>query len=96
MISLVDLRTTLRARRQERRRRRRLREELLSYRTSAERHDLEAILYRYDTTIEDVVAGREPPLVTAECAAEAAWQEAWDEIVIDLTSGDPPPHPPDS
>jgi hypothetical protein len=81
MISLFDLRTTLRARRQERRRRQRLRRELLSYRTPAERHELEAILYRYDTTIE-------PPLATAESAAEEAWQEAWDEVVLDLTSGD--------
>jgi hypothetical protein len=91
MISLFDLRTTLRARRQERRRRRRLRSELLSYRTSRERHELEAILSRYDTTIEDIVAGHEPPLVTAECAAEQAWQEAWDEIVVDLTSDDSDP-----
>jgi hypothetical protein len=88
MISLFDLRTTLRARRQERRRRQQLRRELLSYRSPAERQELEAILYRYDTTIEDIVAGREPPLARAECAAEEAWQEAWDEIVIDLTSDD--------
>ena len=70
------------------RRRQRLRRELLSYRTPAERQELEAILYRYDTTIEEVVAGHEPPLATAEYAAEEAWQEAWDEIVLDLTSGD--------
>jgi hypothetical protein len=88
MFSLFDLRTTLRARRQERRRRQRLRSELESYRTPAERQELEAILYRYDTTVEDIVAGREPPLATAESAAEAAWQEAWDEIVIDLTRDD--------
>jgi hypothetical protein len=94
VISLVELRTTLRARRQERRRRRRLREELQSYRSSAERHDLEAILYRYDTTIEQIVAGQEPPLVTAESAAEEAWQEAWDEIVLDLASDHPRPGPP--
>jgi hypothetical protein len=30
-------------------------------------------------------------LVTAECAAEQAWQEAWDEIVVDLTSDDSDP-----
>ena len=88
MTSLFGLRTALRARRQERRRRQRLRRELLSYRTPAERQELEAILYRYDTTIEEVVAGHEPPLATAEYAAEEAWQEAWDEIVLDLTSGD--------
>ena len=86
MISLFDLRTTLRARRQERRRRQRLRDELLSYRTPAERLELEAILFRYDTTIEEIVAGHEPPLARAERAAEEAWQEAWDEIVIDLRS----------
>jgi hypothetical protein len=86
MISLFDLRTTLRARRQERRRRQRLRRELLSYQTPAERQELEAILARYDTTIEEIVAGHEPPLATAESAAEEAWQEAWDEIVLDLTS----------
>jgi hypothetical protein len=88
MIRLIDLRTTLRARRQERRRRRILRSELLSYRTPAERHELEALLYRYDTTIEEIVAGHEPPLATAEHAAKEAWQEAWDEIVVDLTSED--------
>ena len=88
MISLVDLRTTLRARRQERRRRQSLRRELLDYRTPAERQELEEILARYDTTIEQVVAGYEPPLARAECAAEAAWQEAWDEIVLDLTADD--------
>ena len=88
MISLFDLRTTLRARRQERRRRERLRRELLSYRTPSERQELEAILYRYDTTIEELVAGHQPALATAEYAAEEAWQEAWDEIVLDLTSGD--------
>ena len=88
MMSLFDLRTTLRARRQERRRRQQLRRELLSYQTPAERQELEAILYRYDTTIEEVVAGHVPPLATAECAAEEAWQEAWDEIVLDLTSDD--------
>jgi hypothetical protein len=86
MIRLIDLRTTLRARRQERRRRRILRSELMSYTTSAERHELEALLYRYDTTIEEIVAGHEPPLATAEYAAREAWQEAWDEIVVDLTS----------
>ncbi len=88
MISMFELRTALRARRQERRRRRRLRSELLSYTTPAERHELEALLYRYDTTIEEIVAGHEPPLATAEHAAQEAWQEAWDEIVLDLTSED--------
>jgi hypothetical protein len=88
MMRLSAVRTTLRARRQERRRRQRLRSELESYRTPAERQELEAILYRYDTTVEDIVAGREPPLVTAESAAREAWQEAWDEIVVDLTSDD--------
>ena len=88
MISLFDLRTTLQARRQERRRRRRLRSELSGYTTPAERHELEALLYRYDTTIEEIVAGHEPPLATAEYAAEEAWQEAWDEIVVDLRSED--------
>ena len=88
MTSLFGLRTALRARRQERRRRQRLRRELLSYTTPAERQELEAILYRYDTTIEEVVAGHEPPLATAEYAAEEAWREAWDEIVLDLTSSD--------
>ena len=86
MISMFDLRTALRARWQERRRRRRLRSELLSYTTPAERHELEALLYRYDTTIEEIVAGHEPPLATAEHAAEEAWQQAWDEIVLDLRS----------
>ena len=86
MIRLFDLRTTLRARRQERRRRQRLRRELLEYRTPAERHELQAILFRYDTTIEEIVAGHEPPLATAERAAEEAWREAWDEIVLDLRS----------
>jgi hypothetical protein len=88
MFSLLDLRTTLRARRQERRRRQRLRRELMEYRTPAERDELQAMLARYDTTIEDIVAGHEPPLATAEYAAEEAWQEAWDEIVLDLTSED--------
>ena len=86
MITLFDLRTTLRARRQERRRRRRLRSDLMSYTTPAERHELEALLYRYDTTIEEIVAGQEPPLARAEHAAEEAWQQAWDEIVLDLRS----------
>ena len=85
-MSLFDLRTTLQARRQERRRRQRLRRELAEYRTPAERQELEEILARYDTTIEQVVAGYEPPLARAERAAEQAWQEAWDEIVLDLTS----------
>jgi hypothetical protein len=88
MISLTDLRTTLRARRQERRRLQRLRRELSEYRTPAERHELEAIFARYDTTIEQIAAGYEPPLATAECAAEEAWREAWDEIVLDLRSDD--------
>jgi hypothetical protein len=85
MQSLTVLRAALRARRDRRRRREQLRRELMGYRTPAERQELEDICRRYDTTVEDLLAGREPP-VAPPVREERAWQEAWDEIVLHLTS----------
>jgi hypothetical protein len=75
------------ARRDERRRRSKLRREILDYRTPAERDELLAILGRYDMTIADVLAGREPPPLSANSPPER-WDQAWDEIVLDLSGDD--------
>ena len=85
MESLSAVREALRARRQRRRSRDRLRRELQEFRTSAERHELEAITERYGTTVEDLLAGREP---TCEVPARADWEDKWDEIVLDLSRDD--------
>ncbi len=82
MESLTVLREAFRARRQRRRRRERLRRELMEFRTPAERHELDAMLARHDTTVEDLLAGREPP-----APPRPAWEEAWDEIVLHLSAG---------
>jgi hypothetical protein len=88
MTTLAQLRAALRMRRQERRRREQLRRDLQEYRTSAEQHELQAILARYDTTVADLLAGREPPLTTRERGDDRAWEDQWDEIVLDLSSDD--------
>jgi len=73
----------VRSRRDERRRRNRLRREILDYRTPAERDELQAILSRYDMTIEDLLAGRQPPLTVP--SRSDPLDDAWDEIVLDLS-----------
>jgi hypothetical protein len=85
MGTLRTLRDAVLSRREERRRRSRLRRELLGYRTPAERDELLAILGRYDMTIEDVIAGREPPPLSVHSSPER-WEQAWDDIVLDLSS----------
>ena len=85
MQSLTALREALRARRERRSRREQLRRELGEYRTPAERQELEDICRRYDTTVEDLLAGREPP-VTAEMLERRAWEKEWDEIVLHYRS----------
>jgi hypothetical protein len=87
MDTLRTLRDAVLSRREERRRRSRLRREMLDYRTPAERDELLAILGRYDMTIEDVIAGRQPPPISVRSSPER-WEEAWDEIVLDLSSPD--------
>jgi hypothetical protein len=87
METLRTLRDAVLSRREERRRRARLRRELLDYRTPAERDELLAILARYDMTIEDVLAGRQPPPLSAESSPDR-WAQAWDEIVLDLSCPD--------
>jgi len=82
MESLSAVREALRARRQRRRNRDRLRRELQEFRTSSERHELEAITERYGTTVEDLLAGREP---TFEVPSRAPWEDQWDDIVLDLS-----------
>jgi hypothetical protein len=88
MTTLAQLRAALQVRRQERRRREQLRRELQEYRTSAEQHELQAILARYDTTVAELLAGREPRLTTRERGDDRAWEDQWDEIVLDLSSDD--------
>jgi hypothetical protein len=87
METIRALRDAVLSRREERRRRSRLRRELLDYRTQAERDELLAILGRYDMTIEDVLAGREPPPLSANSSPDR-WAQAWDDIVLDLSSPD--------
>jgi hypothetical protein len=87
METLRTLRAAVQSRREERRRRSRLRREILDYRTPAERDELLAILSRYDMTIEDVLAGRQPPPLSVNSSPER-WDVAWDEIVLDLSSPD--------
>jgi hypothetical protein len=87
MESLTVLREALRARRERRRRREQLRRELMEYRTPAERQELEDICRRYDTTVEDLLADRDPP-VARPMLQGRAWQEAWDEIVLNYSSDD--------
>jgi hypothetical protein len=87
METLRSLRDAVLSRREERRRRCRLRREMLDYRTPAERDELLAILGRYDMTIEDVLAGRQPPPISTRSSPER-WEQAWDDIVLDLSSPD--------
>jgi hypothetical protein len=87
METLHSLWGAVRGRRDERRRRARLRREIMDYRTPAERDELLAILGRYDMTIDDVLAGREPPPLSVNSSPER-WNDAWDEIVLDLSSPD--------
>jgi hypothetical protein len=87
METLTSLWAAMSASRQRRRRREQLRRELSEYRTSAERHDLQAILYRYDMTVDDLLADREPPVTPSHLSPDRAREEdAWDEIVLDLSS----------
>jgi hypothetical protein len=85
MGSLTVLREALRARRERRREREQLRRELMEFRTPAERQELEDICRRYDTTVEDLLAGREPPVASPRLQGRA-WEEAWDEIVLHYSS----------
>lgn len=87
MDTLHSLWDAVLARRDERRRRSQLRREILDYRTPAERDELLAILGRYDMTIADVLAGREPPPLSVDSPPER-WDQAWDEIVLDLSGDD--------
>jgi|1185.fasta_scaffold1258877_2 hypothetical protein len=86
MESLTVLREALRARRRRRRQRERLRRELMEFRTPAERQELDAMLARHDTTVEDLLAGREPPVPPVP--RRQAWEDTWDEIVLHLSSGE--------
>jgi hypothetical protein len=88
--TLSDLRDAWRTRRAERRRREQLRRDLLEFRTPAERHELDAILARYDTTVSDLLAGREPVMTVPDPPPERRWEEIWDEIVLELTADDEP------
>lgn len=85
---LAELREVLRARRQRRRSREQLRRDLREFRTSAERHEIEAILERYGTTVEDLLAGQDAPPSGPARAPRRDWEDAWDEIVLDLSSDD--------
>ena len=85
MESLTVWRELLRARRERRRQRAQLRRELMGYRTPAERQELQDICKRYGTTVEDLLAGREQ-LVTPPQGN--AWDEAWNDIVLRLTTGE--------
>ena len=49
----------------------------------SELHEIEAITERYGTTVEDLLAGRAP---TFEAPDRPAWEDQWDEIVLDLSS----------
>jgi hypothetical protein len=88
MESLTAMREAIRARRRRRRDRDRLRRELGEVRTSSERHEIEAILERYGTTVDDLIAGREPPVEAPVRGPDRAWEDLWDEIVLDLSSDD--------
>jgi SOS response regulatory protein OraA/RecX len=88
METLTNLTAAFRALRSRRRSRARLRRELMEYRTPAERQEIQTILARYETTVEDLLAGREPTPTTREPSAERNWEDAWDEIVLDLSSDD--------
>lgn len=85
MESLHTLWDAVCTRRDERRRRSRLRREILGYRTTAEQHEIQAILARYDMTVDDLLSGRRPPLSTP--TARPDWEDAWDQIVLDLSDG---------
>jgi hypothetical protein len=79
MTTLRTLLTGIRAWREERRRREHLRRDLRQYRSSAERHELQAILYRYDTTVDDLLAEPAPgdpgdPAPTAAGPATQVWE----------------------
>ena len=87
MESLTALREALRARWERRSRRQQLRRELGEYRTPAERQELEDICRRYDTTVEDLLAGREPPVAPPSLHGRD-WERAWDEIVLNFSSDD--------
>jgi hypothetical protein len=87
----TEVRQAWRAQRDARRRRQQLRRELLEFRTPAERDELQAILARYDTTVADLLAGREPRITVPEPPTDADWERLWDEIVLGLTAdGDNP------
>jgi hypothetical protein len=88
--TLSDLQEAWRTRRAERRRRQQLRRDLLEFRTPAERHELDAILARYDTTVSDLLAGRQPAVTVPEPLPDRGWEEIWDEIVLELTADDEP------
>ncbi len=83
MESLGAVREAFRERRRRRRERDRLRRELQEFRTPSELHEIEAITERYGTTVEDLLAGRAP---TFEAPERPAWEDQWDEIVLDLSS----------
>ena len=85
MQPLTVLREALRARRERRRRRERLRRELAEFRTPAERQELDDVCARYDTTVEDLLGGREPPVALLMLQGRA-WEEVWDDIVLHLSS----------
>jgi hypothetical protein len=84
MRTLTDLRAAMRTRHQQRRRLQQLRRDLLEYRTSAECHELQAILGRYDTTVDDLLTGLDPPRSAAEPGADIVREAVW-ETDLDLT-----------
>ena len=83
MESLHTLWAAMRVRRDERRRRSLLRREILGYRTPNEQNEIQAILARYDMTVDDLLRGRWPE--SPPPSARPDWEDAWDEIVLDLS-----------
>ena len=87
MGSLTALLEALRARRERRSQREQLRRELGEYRTPAERQEIQDICRRYGTTVDDLLAGREP-IVPPPVVPRRDWEEEWNEIVLHFSDDD--------
>ena len=88
MRTLHDLRAGVDARRRERRRRDRLRREVGEYRTPSERQEFQEILARYDMTVDDLLAGREPPGTAAGSTRDGPDSGLWADVVLEHESSD--------
>jgi len=53
----------------------------MEFRSPAERQELADLCARYDTTVEDLLAGCQPPSAPPILQGRA-WEQAWDEIVL--------------